>query len=34
VDDAEAAAAEEELGAVRRNISLINIRPSRSSMPG
>jgi hypothetical protein len=30
VDDAEAAA-EEELGAVRRNISLISIRPS---MPG
>ena len=31
VDDAEAAAAEEELGAVKRNISLISIRPS---MPG
>jgi hypothetical protein len=31
VADAEAAAAEEELGAVRRNISLISIRPS---MPG
>jgi len=28
VADAEAAAAEEELGAVRRNISLISIRPS------
>jgi hypothetical protein len=31
VADAEAAAAEEELGAVKRNISLISIRPS---MPG
>jgi hypothetical protein len=31
VTDAEAVAAEEELGAVRRNISLISIRPS---MPG
>jgi hypothetical protein len=31
VADAESAAAEEELGAVKRNISLISIRPS---MPG
>jgi hypothetical protein len=31
VADAEAAAAEEELGAVRRNIGLISVRPS---MPG
>ena len=31
VADAEAVAAEEELGAVKRNISLISIRPS---MPG
>jgi hypothetical protein len=31
VADAEDAEAEEELGAVRRNISLISIRPS---MPG
>jgi hypothetical protein len=31
VDDAEAAAAEAELGAVKRNIGLISIRPS---MPG